>query len=172
MSQLCFSINTWNNLNQLFNEDVAQKKKIMLWKLFILMIEKHLHNAYSKRWFLTYCILYIHFDLFLQYINCDTLCWYLFYSLLWILPCSHFGQWECGRAESYQWKFTFRGTEPDRDRVRDPPRIPHSVHAGTASSLYAPHAGHTVGRIHAVPVQEEVRSSPCLTHTHTHWWGF
>ncbi len=112
-------------------------------------------------------ILYIHFDLFLLYINSDTLYWYLFYSLSWILPCSHFGQWECSRAESHQCKFTFRGTEPDRDRARDPPRVLHSVHTGTASSLYAPHAGHTVGGIHTVPVQEEVSSSPCLSHTHT-----
>uniref|UniRef100_A0A8C2KFY6 Solute carrier family 4 member 11 n=1 Tax=Cyprinus carpio TaxID=7962 RepID=A0A8C2KFY6_CYPCA len=40
--------------------------------------------------------------------------------------------------------------------------ILHSVYAGTASSLSPPHAGHTVGGIHTVPVQEEVRSSPMI----------
>lgn len=105
-------------------------------------------------------------------LNINNLTLYLFHSFSRVLPCSHPSQWECSRVKSHQQQYTFRGTEPDSSGASVPPRILHSVHTSAATSLSSTNAGHIVGGIHTLPVQEEVsmflHNTPADTHTHTH----
>lgn len=108
-------------------------------------------------------------------LNINNLTLYLFHSFSRVLPCSHPSQWECSRVKSHQQQYTFRGTEPDSSGASVPPRILHSVHTSAATSLSSTNAGHIVGGIHTLPVQEEVsmflHNTPADTHTHTHTDG-